>query len=103
MKRFVSILTAGSLLALVPAIPGPAFAGTDSGNTQLVALCKAGADAFPLEPQGGCVSVLTTNRLEVPGFYTHICQFFMINFPDTFYAAYDKLSECVRDGGDGLN
>jgi len=102
MKRMTAILSAISLLTLIPAAPTPAFADANPyPDLGAVELCKSiiAITTNPKDSLGDCVGFQSTNfRDNYDGLVAHLCNYFQTNHPNDFYSAYDTYSECVTDG-----
>jgi hypothetical protein len=98
LATFVAALTMAVPVPLVFSTPAQAAANTAVG------FCKeyvaAGYD--PNLTVGQCVSLLTTgdnyyNGNPGDGYATHVCQYYLNNYPDAFYSIWDSLPDCIQD------
>ena len=103
MKRVIATVAAASLFAVMPVSPASPAPTPSPSNNPVVDGCVAGADLFPNETQGNCVSLETIAPLYFSGtggygtFTPQICSFFMKSRPDDFYSVYDSYNECILD------
>ena len=100
MKRLLLLAGAFALAVPVPlALPGPAAAESRAWVSQF---CREDVPNNPPAVVGDCVSLINTLISDSGGLVRHSCSIIQMFFPDDFYASYDSLSECIRDGGSEL-
>ena len=100
MKPFISLVA-----ALALAIPSPVIFATPAAaesRSPVVDFCKADVPQNPPAVLGNCVAFVNTLVNESEGLVPILCDYFIMFFPDDFYADYDDFSQCVRDRAQAL-